>query len=389
MKKTKLTLALVLVLGSVVPQIGPAQTPAGGKNTDAKAAPAEPAPVKLADDVPTRYTVVKGDTLWGISGKFLKEPWRWPEIWNMNREQIKDPHWIYPGDVVVLSFDSNGKPLLSLLQGGRETISGGPGKLVPRIRVEDTTNAIPSIPARAIGPFLTQPLVIEAGELDSAPRIVAAEEGRVVVGAGNTAYAAGIRPDDGLRWQVYRPGSALKDPITGEVLGYEALYLGEAKVTRFGEGSSLEILKATQEINKGDRLKPSTEAAIPHYSPHAPATQVKGSVVSVLGGVGESAQYSIISLSVGKREGIEVGNVLVSMRRGETVSTKEDGFSLSSLIPDAWRNRGDGKRIPDKVKLPDERNGLIFVFRVFDKVSYGLVMSSRLPIVVGDVVQSP
>ncbi len=459
MKNTK-TLLLVLTLSGFVPQAvlgqatpsaaaeskaapktaapvaaAPASTaaaPAGSVTAPAAQAPAStatpsptPAPVKrattrptkrplaIADNAPNSYTVVKGDTLWGISGKFLKEPWRWPEIWNINRSQIKDPHWIYPGDVITLTYDANGNPRLSI--GANST--GGTVKLSPQIRTEKIAQAVPSIPAKVIGPFLTVPLVIDEGALQDAPRIVATEDERVIVGAGNRAYAAGIREEQGLKWQVFRPGKALKDPATQEVLGYEAVYLGDARVSRFGksaevngapipEGTSIEIIKSTQEIGRGDRLTPTVEAAVPSYSPRSPDKQVKGSVVSIVGGVDESAQYSIVVVSLGKRDGMEVGHVLATSQRGKVVSTddvaagarnesvvssffKQVGEDLKNIDKEYRDDKKPDNPIPAQVKLPDERNGLIFVFRTFEKVSYALVMSSKSSLKVGDVVQTP
>ncbi len=378
----------VLASATVAAQDAP-KTPAAKKTASAKT---NDNPLLLANDAPTMYTVVKGDTLWDISGKFLKEPWRWPEIWNMNRDQIKNPHLIYPGDVVKLSFDASGRPLLTIA--GSEGL-GGTVKLSPRVRTEALGQAIPSIPARVIGPFLSTPLVAEEGALNSAPRIIASEESRVIVGTGNAVYALGIKPEQGTRWQVYRPGKALTDPVTREILGFEAQYLGDARVTRFGDGNvtptTLEITKANQEINRGDRLTPAGDATLPQYSPRSPATQVKGAVVSVVGGVSETAQYSIVVVNLGRRDGIEIGHVLAVQRGGEIVATNtgedESRYSLKTLIPASWRGDKDG--IPAEVKLPEERNGLTVVFRVFDRVSYVLVMSSKRPLKVGDVVQTP
>jgi LysM domain len=369
-------------------------------------------PLAIADNAPNSYTVVKGDTLWGISGKFLKEPWRWPEIWNMNRSQIKDPHWIYPGDVITLTYDADGNPRLSI--GANST--GGTVKLSPQIRSTKLAQAIPSIPEKVIGPFLTVPLVIDEGALQDAPRIVATEDERVIVGAGNRAYAAGIREEQGLKWQVFRPGKALKDPATQEILGYEAVYLGDARVSRFGrtaevegatipEGTSIEIIRSTQEIGRGDRLTPTVEAPVPSYSPRSPDKQVKGSVVSIVGGVDESAQYSIVVIGLGKRDGIEVGHVLATSQLGKVVSTNDAlaGVRNESVVTSFFKQVGDDlanidkeyrekqpeSPIPGQVKLPDERNGLVFVFRTFEKASYALVMSSKRPLKVGDVVQTP
>jgi hypothetical protein len=374
-----------------------AQVPAaeGVKPIAAVPKAAKENPLLLSNDAPTIYTVVKGDTLWDISGKFLKEPWRWPEIWNMNRDQIKNPHLIYPGDVVKLSFDASGKPMLSIVSGGASA-GDTTAKLSPRIRSQLLGQAIPSIPARAIGPFLTAPLVTDEGALKNAPRIVASEDNRVVVGAGNTVYAIGLRLEQGIRWQVYRPGKQLVDPVTKEALGTEAMYLGDAKVVRFGatpaDASTIEIISSTQEINRGDRLTPAGEPTLPQYSPRAPDKQVKGAIVSVMGGVSETAQYSIVVLNMGKREGIEVGHVLSAQQGGETVqtSTGEDqgrGWWPKSMLPKSWRTGPDG--LPLEINLPTERNGLLVVFRVFDRVSYALVMSSKRALKVGDVVQTP
>jgi nucleoid-associated protein YgaU len=434
MQKTN-SLVFVLAMAAVVPQVATAQSAPSaaaesGASKGAMKAAADAAPrrgttrptrrpLAVAANAPSTYTVVKGDTLWDISAKFLKEPWRWPEIWNMNRGQISDPHWIYPGDVISLSYDADGNPRLSI-NGGAST--GGTVKLSPQIRTQPLSQAIPSIPARVIGPFLTLPLVIEEDQLAGAPRIVATEDERVIVGAGNRAYAAGLRADQGIKWQIYRPGKALKDPVSQEVLGYEASYLGEARVSRFGEtrdeGSTIEVSKSAFEIARGDRLTPTAEVPVPSYSPRAPEKQMKGSIISLPGDVVEGAQYSVVVVGLGKRDGIEVGHVLATLRRGKMVST--DDRAVSSTSNDSGVARffdriGDdikkldqfnkdyeaeqaGKKvakpdeantIPSEVKIPDERVGLVFVFRTFEKVSYALVMSSTRPIKVGDIVQTP
>jgi LysM domain len=414
MKKSVLALGLVFGCSGLVPLISQAQTqpdakaeaaakpaakPAPAPAQKSAAKPVEKPPMQLADDAPTSYTVVKGDTLWDISARFLKEPWRWPEIWNMNREQIKDPHWIYPGDTINLSFDASGKPMLSVGAGGKFDGSavGSTVKLSPQVRLDAKALAIPSIPSRAIGPFLTLPLVVDAGALDNSPKIVATEDGRVIVGAGNIAYATGMGAKQGTKWQVYRPGAALVDPVTKEVLGHEASYLGDARVTKFGEVTTLEIVKSTQEINRGDRLTPTVESTLPSFSPRAPEKTVQGAIVSVRGGLDDAAQYSVVSINLGKKDGIEIGHVLGVLQKGETVSTKDEGepglasrLGISGWFPSNPDSAGkDGSQVASEVKLPDERNGLMFVFRVFDRVSFALVMSSRRQIKVGDVVQTP
>jgi hypothetical protein len=369
-------------------------------------------PVTMADlapDAPAEYTVVKGDTLWGIAGKFLKDPWRWPQIWQMNQDQIKDPHWIYPGDVIRL--DRSGQyPSLSM-GGSAAMAASNVVKVEPRIRVETLATAVPSIPASAIGPFLTQPLVIEAGGLDNAPSIVATEESRVVLSAGDLAYVDRLGSSAPLNWQVFRAGVPLRDPDSGEILGYEAKYVGDARVRRFGNPSTLEITKARQEINRGDLLTPAREVAYPTFIPRAPTTQIRGSIMAVEGGVTEFGQYSIVSLNRGARDGIEVGHVLASYRRGGIAGANRTRGPGWEDIKWGWNWGGmDVKPNPvvpepprsapadpaagvaytgGDIRLPDERNGLIFVFRVFEKMSYGMVMRASRPIHVGDVIQTP
>lgn len=322
--------------------------------------------LQLADNAPGRYIVVPGDTLWGIAGKFLKDPWQWPKLWGMNREQIKNPHRIYPGDVLVLD-KSGATPGLRV---ARETV-----KLKPQVRVEDTgREAIPSIPASTIEPFLSQPLVIEANALDSAPRIVATKDERVVIARGDTAYALGLPQDKGLLWQIYRPGKALIDPDSKEVLGYEAVYLGDARVARFGEPSAIDIVKSRQEITRGDRMVPAPGLVFNTYAPHAPDKQVKGRIIAAYEGVVEVGRNSIVTINRGARDGLEMGHVLAISRAGDS----------STFRRYAMKGEKD-----TAIKLPEERYGLLFIFRTFDRVSYGLVMQTQSPVHVLDTVQTP
>lgn len=322
--------------------------------------------LELADNAPDRHVVVKGDTLWGISGLFLKQPWRWPEIWQINKAQIRDPHWIYPGQIVYLDR-SGPQPRLRIGEPvGQET-----KRLGPRIYAKSNLEAIPSIPQKAIEPFLSKPLVIETGELDQAPRIVATQEDRVVTGAGNILYATGLSDARASSvWMIYRPGKPLVDPETNRVLGIEAFYLGSARLVREGEPATLEIIKSTQEIGQNDRLVPAPPPSIVNYLPHAPEQSIESRVMSVYGAVQEGATHSIVTLSRGAMDGIEVGHVLALSRAGVQVSN----------------------RFQDKLEtyqLPDERYGLLFVFRVFERVSYALVMNVTRPVIVGDAAKSP
>lgn len=317
--------------------------------------------LRLQDNAPDRYTVVKGDTLWGIAGRFLKDPWKWPQIWKMNRHEIRNPHRIYPGDVIVL--DRNG-PSLRLLSAAHPTV-----KLSPQVRSEPTDQSIPSISPADIGPFLSQPLVIEENGLDKAPRIVSAEENRMMLGAGNIAYASGIPGGSDTQWQIYRPGKALVDPDTKEVLGYEALYLGHAALMREGSPATIRITKSTEEIGIGDRLVAAPPVSFPAYVPHAPDSQIHGRIIAAQGGLSEFGQNAIVAINKGTRDHIEVGHVLALYRTGETVKA-----------PDTPEG---------KVTLPNERYGLVFVFRTFDKVSYALVVQTSRAVKLLDMVQTP
>ena len=400
---TKPIIALVFALASLVPGLASSQgAPASGAVTmkDVQA------------DAPAEYTVVKGDTLWGIAGRFLKEPFKWPLIWQMNRDQIKDPHWIYPGDIIRLDR-SGAYPQLSLVGGGDQAVAAGRViRLEPRTRIEPLATAVPSIPGSAIGPFLTQPLVIDSGGLDRSPRIVATMEERVVVGAGDTAYVNGMTSKEGVNWQIYRTGTELKDPDTGEILGYEAVYLGDARVKRFGAPSTVEITKARQEINRGDRLIPAREVVFPSYVPRAPDKPIDGAIMSVQGGVSDFAQYAIVTINRGSRDGIEVGHVLASFRRGDIAGRSGRTFVMGDLTG-SWGFRGMSVKpnpvVPanpatlesdstgggsvdapeSSIQLPDERSGLLFVFRTFEKLSYAMVMKAVRPISVGDRVRTP
>jgi hypothetical protein len=355
-------------------------------------------PLAFKSDAPDRYVVVRGDTLWGISERFTDSPWRWPEIWNFNREQIRNPHWIYPGDVIVLDRVSG---TLSIAGAdGRASGAGTAGsdagdrgaagqrgldaggvvgtvKLSPRIRAESSArDAIPSIPPSAIEPFLSRPLVIEPDGLDNAPTIIATEENRVIIEAGNRAYVRGMGDSKEENWFVYRRGKALVDPDTNVTLGYEAIYLGTARVTRPGDPSTVQLTTVTQEVGTGDKLLPVGVPEVPKYAPHAPAVFMQGRVIGIYGGVGkvgEAGPQSIITLNRGRADGVEVGHVFALYRPGP-------------LIADASA-RTSGK--PMTFKLPDERYGLAFVFRIYDRVSYALVMRISRPVNPLDVVQTP
>ncbi len=343
-----------------------------GTAADAQAAPAsvQAAPaesIELAENAPDRHVVVPGDTLWGIASLFLKQPYRWPEIWRLNQEQIRNPHRIYPGQIVYLDR-SGAQPQLRLGSPvGNVVVKAG-----PQIHSQANQREIPSIPQSAIEPFLSEPLVVDEGSLSSAARIIATQEDRVNIGAGNLAYVTGIgaAADKVRQWQIYRPGKPLVDPANNEVLGYEAYYLGSARLVRAGEPATLEVTASRQEIGLNDRLLPAPQPDIVNYVPHAPTQAVKGNVMSVYGGVNEGGRHSIVTLSRGKKDGLEIGHVLTLARAGGEV-----------------RNVFEGK--VEHHRLPAERYGQLFVFRVFERVSYALVMNVGRPVVVGDSFTTP
>lgn len=355
----------------------------------------------IKEGAPERYVVQKGDTLWNIAGRYLKEPWRWPELWKMNQEQLKNPHLIYPGDVVVLER-SGGEAQLKLVQ--LES-----ARLEPRVRSEPSARAaVPSIPPSVIEPFLSKPLVVSATELDSAPRIVATAESRVTLGAGDRAFVRGITKDKGNQWQIFRRGDPLVDPETKEILGYEATYLGEAQVRQHGEVATIDIVRSVQEIYQDDRLVPlGKQTPVFAYVPHPPKTPVKGRIISAYGSLQETGPLSIVALSKGSKDGLDVGTVLAIERsqtsarysqrteplfgRSGITGSDTPRIYYSETIPPREKllARGEPVTRAGIAQLPDERYGLVMVFRTFDRASFALVMEASRPVAVSDFVTNP
>ncbi|MGZ8155257.1 MAG: LysM peptidoglycan-binding domain-containing protein [Burkholderiales bacterium] len=351
----------------------------------------------LRADAPDRYVVVPGDTLWGIATRFLKSPWRWPELWKMNRAQIRNPHRIYPGDVVVLER-----------RGGEVFLRLETTRLSPKVRIEPLdSGAIHSIPPSVIEPFLSKPLVVTATELDSAPQIVATQEDRVALGGGNTAYAEKLGPQD-THWQIFRRGDPLVDPDTKELLGYVAIYLGEAQLLKRGEISTIEITKAVQEIYRGDRLLPlPKDRPVFSYVPHAPEARIQGRIISTYGGLWETGPLSIVVLSRGSRDGLEMGHVLALLRDprsarysqrtepnfGRTGPTGNDNripyYPAPLPARDGELAQAKPVRESDFAKLPTERYGLVMVFRTFERASFALVMEANRPVAITDIIANP
>lgn len=332
--------------------------------------------LQLQENAPDRYVVVKGDTLWDISGRFFKDPWKWPQIWGFNKDTIKDPHWIYPGDVVYLDHSTRTLHIGGLPAAGSDAVVGetasaeGVTRFSPRARVvPGTSEAIPSVSLKDIGPFLARPLVVDEDEMEGSPILAGTYEQRQLIGYNDVAYAEDMPHDKGKSWQIYRPNRKFIDPDTHEVLGYEVLYLGDANVEKFGEVTSLRITRSVLEINKGDRFAQSTSGFAANYLPHAPNGDIAAKVISIYGGIEQAGQNAVITLNKGRRDGLENGHVLALYQKGEVL--KKPGLFAGSTV------------------LPDVRYGVIFVFRVFEKVSYALVMQTRLPVQLMDIARTP
>ncbi|MCM2295267.1 LysM peptidoglycan-binding domain-containing protein [Rhodoferax sp.] len=350
---------------------------------------------ELSPNAPQSYTVKSGDTLWAISGLFLKNPWRWPELWGMNLSDIKNPHLIYPGQILFLDT-SSGRARLSLRAGTDAGADLPTVRLSPRTRMENlNVSALPTLKSHLIEPFLAEPMIVDELGLSAAARIVAAQDSRVLLTRGDRAYARGNAgfelQDDPAKQQkafrVFRNATPLKDPVSGEVLGYEAQYVGKALLARSETTQSsvdadgkaqtdivpatIDIVVAKEEMRVGDRLLPEPPLQLQSYVPHAPTDPVEARIVSIYGSaVVNAAQNQVVSINRGSRDGIESGHVLAIMTDGARLLDKTDTK-------------------PTQLKLPDERNGLLMVFRTFEKVSYALVLDITQGVKVGDRLINP
>ena len=349
---------------------------------------------ELSATAPDSYSVKSGDTLWGISGLFLKSPWRWPELWGMNMAEIRNPHRIYPGQQLYLEK-----------KGGRATLRtsrpGGDGsgietvKVSPRTRYQSLADdVIPTLKSQVIEPFLSEPIIVDDNGLNAAPRIVATQEGRVLLSRGDRAYARGPADNQIIdnkgrlpEYRVFRNATPLKDPITGTVLGYEAQYVGKAKLVR-GESTeqstdkdgkprtdivpaTIDIVGSKEEMRVGDRLLPEPERQMTSYMPRAPAGKVDARIVSIYGSsVANAAQNQVVVINRGIKDGMESGYVLAILKDGARLIDKTDAAR-------------------PELKLPNERNGLLMVFRTFDRLSYALILDITDGVKIGDRLVNP
>ncbi|GGC10452.1 hypothetical protein GCM10011352_41180 [Marinobacterium zhoushanense] len=318
--------------------------------------------IELAEGHPTEYVVVRGDTLWDISGRFLKSPWLWPDVWYVN-PQIDNPHLIYPGDIIYLTW-VDGQPRLSLKRGIR--------KLSPQARVTPLDQAIPAISLKDIASFLNDNIVLDQDLLERAPYVIGGKNERIIAGSGDRVYARGEPVENVSLQGIYRPAKAYNDPFTNELLGYELYRVADGRIMARDSDSqvlTMDLLETNEEVRVRDRVVPNDESRIQSvFYPSAGPQLANAVIMDVLGGVAKIGQFDAVTLNVGAREGVEVGNVLAIFNKGETV---KDPVT------------------EEMITLPSEKAGTLMVFKVFDKVSYGLVMRASNVISVGDSLKSP
>jgi nucleoid-associated protein YgaU len=376
-------------------------TPGQRSTADAVAQTGVPL-AELAPNAPDQYTVKRGDTLWGISGVFLKSPWRWPELWGMNMEEVRNPHLIYPGQLLVLE-KMDGRARLRFGQAGGGDPSVETVKVSPRVRINPLGDGgpLPTLQPNLIEPFLAEPLIVDDAALKAAPRIVAVPENRVLITRGDRAYARGLaetplmmkvagRSED---WRVFRDAKAIRHPDTRQVLGYEAQYVGKAQLVRseatepdagspwwsqWTSGNkvvipaTIDIVSAKEEMRVGDRLLPEPPRQFVSYVPHAPAGQLGGTIVSVYGdAVSLAGQNQVVVIDKGTADGVDTGTVLAIMKTGDRAVDRTQAGQVT------------------RMRLPDERNGILMVFRPFEKLSYALILEINDSVQIGDRVASP
>jgi hypothetical protein len=317
---------------------------------------------------PDSYVVQRGDTLWDIASMFLRDPWYWPEIWQIN-PQVENPHLIYPGDILSLAYLGDGRPVLTLERGQP---AGPVERLSPRVRSQPLEEAISTIPYETLAAFLSRPSLLSAEQIEGAPYIFAHREG-LMGSAGRDVYARGTDAAEGSVFNVVHVGDELVDPDNNDVLGYEGIYVGQGRIRRTGDPATVYLLDGTRETLIGDYLF-SEETPTPfNFLPRAPEQDVEGRIISVIDGVSLIGQYQVVAINRGVQHGLEPGHVLRIFQTGDVV---EDEVRHGGLFA-------------DKVRLPDELAGTMMVFRTFDRMSYALVMEATTAIEVLDTVRNP
>jgi hypothetical protein len=347
---------------------------AGGASAPHAAAASGSTRPVLNPSAPMHYTVTRGDTLWGIASMYLKDPWLWPEVWIIN-PQIPNPHLIYPGDQLALAYGADGSPHVSVEQAG--TV-----RLDPRLRSSPLDSAIPTIPYSSIAAFLSRPTVMSSEEVKSAPYVLGFRDLHVAGGSNNEVYIRNLTATENSRYSVVHVATELRDPDDHKVLGYEAIYTATALVQRPGDPTKALLIDSARETLRGDRLLAAENTETPvTFIPHAPAGNVHGTILDVVGGTDLVGLYQVVVMNRGKSQGVEPGTVLAIDSAGD-------------VIPDIFnggRNIGsaESRQWAKKVQLPDERSGTVLVFKTFDRVSYGLIIGATDIIQVGDIVRTP
>lgn len=354
------------------------RSPTATEVAAARAGETRPAPVITSEAInstaPATYTVKRGDTLWDISALFLKDPWLWPEIWQVN-PQVVNPHLIYPGDVLALVYGKDGRPAVMLQQSGA-------ARLDPMLRSSPLDGAIATIPYSAIAAFLERPSVVSEEQINRAPRIVALRDSHLIGGSGLLAYVQGLDRSAAIggRYSVVHVGAKIVDPDGGGVLGYQGIFAATAVLTAEGRPATVILTDSARETLVGDRLlQPDMDVPL-NFIPRAPRGDIRGRIISVMEGVKLIGQYRIVAINRGKRHGLESGHVLAIDEVGETVRDRSAGGVAGMTL---------GGAFAPKVKLPNERVGALLVFKVYDRMSYGLVVDAQRPIRIYDVVRSP
>jgi hypothetical protein len=358
---------------------------AAGARTSAPAPAAAPAPVPASavnPNAPKSYVVKRGDTLWGIATMFLKDPWLWPEVWIIN-PQIPNPHLIYPGDTLALAYGANGSPQVSVAQAGAERLDAV--RLDPRLRSSGLDAAIPTIPYSAIQGFLSHPRLLTREQIKTAPYVLAFRDMHQVGGTGIEIYVANLNAEQNARYAVMRVGDELRDPDDNALLGYEGVYTATALVERPGNPAKALLTEPAIETVAGDRLVTANEEASPvNFTLRAPGSDIHGRIIAVIGGTDLIGQFAVVAINRGKRHGLEAGNVLAVDSAGEVVrDLYRGGRDINSM------GGGIGTSFAPKVKLPDERSGTALVFKVYDRMSYALIVGASNTIHVRDVVRNP
>jgi LysM repeat protein len=332
--------------------------------------------LQLAPNAPDSYVVKRGDTLWGIAKVFLRDPWYWPEIWQVN-PQVQNPHLIYPGDTLHLVY-VDGRPRI-VLQPGLER--GNSARVLPRVRSEPLEAAVTTIPYETIAAFMSKPSVLEKEQIKRAPYVLSTRDSHVIMAEGNTVYARGFKQpaEVGAHYNLIRVGEPLRDPDDNRILGYNGVFTGAGHVTRAGDPATLIMTESTRETYPGDKLLPGDVDVPLDFVPSPPKMNVNGRIMAVSDGVTVIGQYEVVVINRGGRDGLAPGNVLAVFSASDPVyDNSKNGFvhPTSTLFA-------------RKVKLPDERTGTFMVFKTFDRMSYGLIMEAKDIIHVADKVESP